>query len=1265
MKGKETTYIVDCREEGAIGPWWKGLRGIAVIAAFGLVSLGWFRGDFSAVAGYDFATSLKPLDEIRRALHIWDDRLYAGAPNFIAVATLPYLLLQYAFERMAGSLYRGQMYFFTLLFLLPGFSMRTFLRCAFANSEKRDEIAFFGALFYMLNTFVFVKWNRGELIALFAYGMLPLYLAIVERGLKGPVNMHSEREARSFLRGQASESDMDTSLHVEDSQRQAAGSFNARFVILFICALFFYPASLGHSADFLITTGLICGYALWRAASAKDLRVLKRAVFLAVAAIAVSSWWALPFLSSMRAGGAGLTSFTGQETGLVDYYSSWARLLNVMKLWFSPIYPTAVEFGLQFYRPGAVLIPMLAFSALLFKRDGKVIFFSFAAIIGLWLSKGTSPPFGGIYRWLYLNLPYFFVFRAPSRCFPLVYTLALSVLIGYSASSIRSMARTLWRFGRLTPVLSALIVLLILFNAWPLLYRDTVFRTRDNDVLYPSVFINIPSYYEEMNGWIRERVNGYRLHSFHDNAYLNYTWGYSSTDIAPKVIEAPQTLKFSQELTFGSGGFHELMGAFARRFWSWDFGRADRILGLFGVKYIFSTKDVMRRYLPDTNYYEMLPCALASMDGIRQVKKIGQGTIYENSRAMPLIYVGGAAKALFADVEALITLSHTEYLDSPLFIRMERLDQADTVLPKGGIDELVIADRNFYDVLSENIPNEYRFATGEGAAFRSKGGLYAVRARMGEYGHGTPLKVSVDGRPVAQGADDKRLNGIRWADLGVIDAPEGWHNVSIEPSDGARELIFVPISVWESEKRRVEDFFRNNTLPLANIFRERVASARSGIVLPVFLTGPYNVEASFTRGVFKEKDAGLREDYVKDPSLLNWSVFGGGGIGADNGVRITPGVGKDSVKAAKRFGHDNRGYVDIEEYPYLSIRAGSGPSPFFDTEIVLGMDFDNDGRADDAIRLGPLKGNSPQPLVNLAEMVKKRYGYPGRPSYRAVWVLFDLNMHSERPARSLPRGRASESDMDTSLRVGGPSGKAAGSFKGRKDVKGKSAVSPSFRVEGIEFYRYVPVIKPYGSAQAALEISAGKETVRASKGPGALKDILPAALDNSGVRPSGVERIVVRARSNDKEGFDDALSLQDIVVKVSGKRGPAPTERLPEIEWRKLSPAKYSALVKRPDAAAQGPFWMVLNVSYDKGWKAYILKDGKETELRSHYRINGFANGWWVDKTADHEITVVMEYAPQGWLFWGTVASISSSVFLIGASVFGPLLRKARRGFEI
>lgn len=41
------------------------------------------------------------------------------------------------------------------------------------------------------------------------------------------LNIHSERPARGFLRGQASESEIDASLHVEDSLGKAAGSFKA------------------------------------------------------------------------------------------------------------------------------------------------------------------------------------------------------------------------------------------------------------------------------------------------------------------------------------------------------------------------------------------------------------------------------------------------------------------------------------------------------------------------------------------------------------------------------------------------------------------------------------------------------------------------------------------------------------------------------------------------------------------------------------------------------------------------------------------------------------------------------------------------------------------------------------------------------------------------------------------------------------------------------------------------------------------------------
>ncbi|MEK7678649.1 MAG: hypothetical protein AAB356_00510, partial [Deltaproteobacteria bacterium] len=197
----------------------KILAALAVIMLLGMVALTWFRGEYSAVAGYDFATSLKPIDDLTRSLYLWDERLYAGSPSVLTAGTRPYFLVQYLLEQIAGSLYRGQMIFFTLVLLLPGLGMYWFLLRSFYDSPERLAIAFFGAVFYMFNTFVVVKWNRGEILTLFSYGLIPVYLALADRGLRGPLTFG--------------------------------------YWIALIAALFFFPASLGHTADFLIVTAIV------------------------------------------------------------------------------------------------------------------------------------------------------------------------------------------------------------------------------------------------------------------------------------------------------------------------------------------------------------------------------------------------------------------------------------------------------------------------------------------------------------------------------------------------------------------------------------------------------------------------------------------------------------------------------------------------------------------------------------------------------------------------------------------------------------------------------------------------------------------------------------------------------------------------------------------------------------------------------------------------------------------------------------------------
>jgi len=108
--------------------------------------------------------------------------------------------------------------------------------------------------------------------------------------------------------------------------------------------------------------------------------------------------------------------------------------------------PMAVVFGLikrtgcqvAFYSDHwilGILIGTLALSALLFRRNKYTIFFTFTALIGIFLAKGTNPPFGSIYTWLFNNVPAFNTIRDVGRWHMLT-VLSYAFLLGVSINSV-------------------------------------------------------------------------------------------------------------------------------------------------------------------------------------------------------------------------------------------------------------------------------------------------------------------------------------------------------------------------------------------------------------------------------------------------------------------------------------------------------------------------------------------------------------------------------------------------------------------------------------------------------------------------------------------------------------------------------------------------------------------------------------------------------------------------------------------------------------
>ena len=92
----------------------------------------------------------------------------------------------------------------------------------------------------------------------------------------------------------------------------------------------------------------------------------------------------------------------------------------------------------------------------------------------------------------------------------------------------------------------------------------------------------------------------------------------------------------------------------------------------------------------------------------------------------------------------------------------------------------------------------------------------------------------------------------------------------------------------------------------------------------------------------------------------------------------------------------------------------------------------------------------------------------------------------------------------------------------------------------------------------------------------------------------------------------------------------------PKIYFRKVNPTKYLI-----DAESSRPYFLVFSQSYHPGWQAYI----ENQIVTGHYKVNGFANAYYIDKIGKHKIT--LEFYPQRLFIWGLMVSTLSLLIML------------------
>ncbi len=172
----------------------------------------------------------------------------------------------------------------------------------------------------------------------------------------------------------------------------------------------------------------------------------------AAVAASIHLYWILPIVWSgsvslpREATGAGSLSFFS-----VADFSHAVSLLH-------PNWPENLFGRVYFQKPEFMLLPILAFAALL-RKTGRMEFFGALALLGAFLAKGTSEPFGDVYRQLFTLVPGFILFRDPTK-FYLFIALSYALLI---PSALEACGQ--WRKVKPGWILSGFVIFLLLLHS--------------------------------------------------------------------------------------------------------------------------------------------------------------------------------------------------------------------------------------------------------------------------------------------------------------------------------------------------------------------------------------------------------------------------------------------------------------------------------------------------------------------------------------------------------------------------------------------------------------------------------------------------------------------------------------------------------------------------------------------------------------------------------------------------------------------------------
>jgi len=616
---------------------------VLILVLVGLLPLFWFR-DGLLISGNEFNFSLTPTAD--RFFYTWANLDAPGVESTRNIAQI-FFRGTIAFLGWIGiPLVTVEKMHFVFVFMASGLSMY-YLVSILIQDVKRRLAALTAAFFWMFNPFVMNYMWHGPM-PLELYALFPLIFALFIKGLRGKKNVLSV-----FLISAISATIL--------SHAGIGMSEGAIYVLILLSYLTLYVVEKRKNKQEIINalkfTALLGG--VWLAFNLwwllPQISALSREIS--------SSLGVTENVGVTLRGTLELESKVANLLNVFRLSAIWSFDSGYKGdpfFSYAPLYSTIIFQLIGF------LMPILAFSALLKrKKDVNVLYFSLLALLGLFLMKGNNPPFGGAFIWMFEHIPLFAVFRHFQVRFGPILVIGYAFLIGVTVSSIYHHVRGIKKpnFSHLTRKIMAIIPVLIIFA---ILFGVYSFPMWTGEVIpkegkvTPSLHIEIPDYYYEANDWLEEQEDDFNIFGlpYCRLFYATYDWehGYTGSDPSIWLFSKPTVMGYkgeNYELPLMVG---EILSGTSEAYQT-DY--AGELLGLLNVKYVLFHRDSLWERLQADPWYvaaseESIENTLENQEGLILEKSFGKLDFYRNDYWQPVhIYSPGDVTLVEGNLKAL------------------------------------------------------------------------------------------------------------------------------------------------------------------------------------------------------------------------------------------------------------------------------------------------------------------------------------------------------------------------------------------------------------------------------------------------------------------------------------------------------------------------------------------------------------------------------------------------------------------------------------